>query len=735
MLFRSRRTRQGILREQEVSNFEPKLKFPQEKLQARSYSFADDLSNIIIQKTTNSNLGSINKLNINEIIKKIYLLKELYTEYDEAKKDYIEKTIDNDLNLLIHPIDQLDNFTQLHSETYLATSSPLRLVYQIIQFLGFIPYRYMIYHQNFYGKDTADLQSLPQTPANKVLNRQKGIYGLLRIVFLKRLESSFYALKRSLANYRNNLERFKYALNNGIIQPISKIKKLFDEYTDNDDYNINFINKDTELTEEFNFAEFNHEIMQVDIEKELKLLDILDIQLELLERHDNKIKDLAELFKDIQTNHLEYNNGKPKILVFSYFLDTIKYLEENFKNYYHYNENECAFINSSNRNNIDGLTRRFAPKAKDYQLKPGEQELRFLFATDVLSEGQNLQDCAILINYDLHWNPVRMIQRNGRINRIGSENDTVLIYNMYPNSQLEEYLKLVKRLDYKIGLIRDIVGQDQRILNSDENLNFIEFVDDIEITKLQDLYSDNEEKANKILTELEDDAEYLTDDKFIADLRYFDNKYKHNPKYKEEIYSIPRGKFGLLKDNKKPEQLLMFTQINDAYNNKLFNKFFMIDLSKNKPTSKGIDDLTALQLICTDENNNQRQISKTYTRYISCLTKEFLQTHIETLQSSNNNTHRDLDTKMIKLREKFLHLLVEIGYSEEERNTFDRALLYSNHLDFEIIIKHIRKILKKPTTNEIDELLEICKKSIIGLDEEKKVIQPAICEGILYYGN
>ncbi len=719
-----RRTRQGILREQEISNFEPKLRFPQEKLHSRSYGFASELVNSITNATTK--LSYDNFTNIGEVVKNIYLVPELYSEYDEEQEKYIEKTLDDKLTILKHPIDQLNIFKQLYPSKYLETCSPLRLVYQIIQFLGFIPYRYMVYHYDFYGKDMADVKLMPPTPQHKVLNRQKGLYGILRIVFLKRLESSFYALQVSLKNYRNTLDTFKQALDRDILLPLSQLREMIEQY--GDDYTLDNVVLNNESESQFELSEFNHQQMLIDVNKELALLNVLDIQLNLLQRDNNKIKDLAELFSTIENDYKHYNAGKPKILVFSYFADTIKHLEEEFKEHFVYNSDECAFISSANRNNIDDLTRRFAPKGKDYQLKSGEQELRYLFATDVLSEGQNLQDCAILINYDLHWNPVRMIQRNGRINRIGSENDTVLIYNMHPNSQLEEYLKLVKRLEYKIGLIRDIVGQDQRVLNADEKLNPIEFVDDIEIDKLQGLYSSDEDAANKILNGLEDDEEYLTEDKFITDLRYFDSKYQDNPDYKQEVYNIPKGKFGLL--DGKSNQLLIFTQMNDAGHNKLFNKFFMI----NNKTTKGIDDLHALQLIRTDENNNTRLNSQLYKLYLPYLSKEFPQKFIATLQTLNTK-ERELDTGMQNLRVKFLRLLHEMNYTEPAIESFEQSLLFSNHSDYNLINKKLKKLLKAPSSKDINQLLEICEKSIISLDEEKTIIQPSSCEGILYYGN
>ena len=104
---------------------------------------------------------------------------------------------------------------------------------------------------------------------------------------------------------------------------------------------------------------------------------------------------------------------------------------------------------------------------KKHKIRQGEKEIDFLVATDKLSEGQNLQDSGMIVNYDLHWNPVRMIQRNGRINRLGSMYEEIFIYNFRPTEQLESFLKLVSKLQDKINLIRYTIGSDQSVLDEE----------------------------------------------------------------------------------------------------------------------------------------------------------------------------------------------------------------------------------------------------------------------------
>ena len=106
---------------------------------------------------------------------------------------------------------------------------------------------------------------------------------------------------------------------------------------------------------------------------------------------------------------------------------------------------------------------RFAPKANpEYRRAPNESEIRLLIATDVLAEGLNLQDCDSIINYDLHWNPVKLIQRFGRIDRIGSENETITGYNFLPELGIEQNLGLHARLAARIQEIHDTIGEDGR---------------------------------------------------------------------------------------------------------------------------------------------------------------------------------------------------------------------------------------------------------------------------------
>src|SRR5439155_20844285 len=148
---------------------------------------------------------------------------------------------------------------------------------------------------------------------------------------------------------------------------------------------------------------------------------------------------------------------------------------------------------------------RFAPKANpEYKFTAGENELFTVVATDVLAEGLNLQDCDNIINYDLHWNPVRLIQRFGRIDRIGSDHDVVYGFNFLPETGIERNLGLRQKLHNRIQEIHDTIGEDAAILDKTENLNEEAFYAIYEKKGGQlSLFEDEEEESFVDLNEAE----------------------------------------------------------------------------------------------------------------------------------------------------------------------------------------------------------------------------------------
>ena len=158
-----------------------------------------------------------------------------------------------------------------------------------------------------------------------------------------------------------------------------------------------------------------------------------------------------------------------KRLIFTQYADTARYLYENINPGDRDETIDVIFSGDKSKFRVVG---RFSPESNpEYRALPNEPELDTVIATDVLSEGLNLQDCNKIVNYDLHWNPVRLIQRFGRFDRIGSEHDVVYGFNFLPETGIERNLNLRQKLENRIAEIHETIGEDSAILDPSEQLN------------------------------------------------------------------------------------------------------------------------------------------------------------------------------------------------------------------------------------------------------------------------
>ncbi len=189
---------------------------------------------------------------------------------------------------------------------------------------------------------------------------------------------------------------------------------------------------------------------------------ILDMVAPITPANDAKLQTLLRMF-----GRPEFVSGK--CLIFTQYADTARYLHENLVADTGRNDIDVVCSNAKNKLRAVGL---FAPKANpEYRPRSGDAELNILVATDALSEGLNLQDGNKIVNYDLHWNPVRLIQRFGRIDRIGSEHESIYGFNFLPETGIEQQLGLRRVLQDRIREIHESIGEDAAILDPSEQLN------------------------------------------------------------------------------------------------------------------------------------------------------------------------------------------------------------------------------------------------------------------------
>jgi superfamily II DNA or RNA helicase len=285
--------------------------------------------------------------------------------------------------------------------------------------------------------------------------------GLIKVLLFKRFESSVYAFRESIRKLITVHERFKSALLQGLVPAGDEAQEIL--YEPNDAEEQALMDELRKATGRYDIRDFDVERLLEHIEHDISLLKkILSLVEPITPDKDDKLQVLIK-----RLNEAPLKDGKR--LIFTQYADTARYIYENLNPSGKAEDIEVIYSGDKSKAKVVG---RFAPKANtEYQFLNGEKELMTLVATDVLAEGLNLQDCDKIINYDLHWNPVRLIQRFGRIDRIGSDYDVIYAYNFLPEAGIERNLGLKQKLRNRIQEIHDTIGEDCAILDHSERLN------------------------------------------------------------------------------------------------------------------------------------------------------------------------------------------------------------------------------------------------------------------------
>ncbi len=286
------------------------------------------------------------------------------------------------------------------------------------------------------------------------------LHGLIRILLFKRFESSVFAFQQTVGRLVSSHQAFLQAVEGGMVPTGDEPETMAEELGDDEDMAEG--SGQSPVTT-YELDDFHREYLLRDLEHDLGVLrQILELVSPITPDQDAKLAVLKEALK--QQPFLGH-----KLLIFTQYTDTAEYLYENLDS--SRSDPRVAVIHSG-ITDYAGIVGRFAPRSNPVQRpQSGEPEIMTLIATDVLSEGMNLQDCDVIINYDLHWNPVRLIQRFGRIDRIGTEFEVIRGFNFLPEVGLERNLGLRQRLRQRIQEIHDTIGEDTAILDASERLN------------------------------------------------------------------------------------------------------------------------------------------------------------------------------------------------------------------------------------------------------------------------
>lgn len=307
-----------------------------------------------------------------------------------------------------------------------------------------------------------------------LLKASGSLRGLMRVMLFKRFESSVAAFRATIRRLSDIHELFLRSLTAGFIPAGEEAQTIL--YGADRDDQVDFADLEQALrlsSKDYDISHFDAQALYEAISNDLRILRQMEQLIEpITPELDDKLLVLIDMLSK-ERNPNENNKSLPgslssgKVLIFTQFSDTAEYLYENLR----------GMIDDGNIRKVDSDTTdllevvsRFAPKANP-SIRTVGGDLRILVATDVLSEGLNLQDGEHIINYDLHWNPVRLIQRVGRVDRLGSEHERVYVFNFLPEAGVERQLGLQERLSHRVQEIHDMIGEDAYILSSAERLN------------------------------------------------------------------------------------------------------------------------------------------------------------------------------------------------------------------------------------------------------------------------
>lgn len=483
--------------------------------------------------------------------------------------------------------------------------------------------------------DLYDMKVRSGTGAFSQVDRERSLKILMRINLLKRIESSVHSFRLTVENIIKQINDALKAIENGRSDTYSGIQT--NTSADNLEWEPNWGDEENVIGKKIkvHISDMDGTKWKEDLEADLSILDDLVSDITPIKGDkDKKLQHLKEAIKQKITNPL--NKGNKKVIIFTAFADTASYLyttlKASLKKEFGVN---TALISGSQRlcttkkipADINTILTCFSPisKSKSQVLSHIEENIDILIATDCISEGQNLQDSDYLINYDIHWNPVRIIQRFGRIDRIGSINSNITMVNFWPDVTLDKYINLKQRVEDKMLISNMASTGDDNILNTEEK--------DLEYRKIQ------LEKLKEEVVDLEDLREGVS----ITDLGLNDFRVDLSNYFKTygKLDNIPTGLHAVTAStNSLPVgAVYVLKNINDSVNVDKLNRlhpYYLVyiqdngDILFNHVDAKKI--LDSLRLLCKGIKEPLLELCENFSEE----TKEYrkMDTYSELLQKS-----------------------------------------------------------------------------------------------------
>lgn len=385
-------------------------------------------------------------------------------------------------------------------------------------------FRLAIYMPSAYLKDTAALDDERKKLNFDQRDREHWLIGMMRVNLLKRLESSVHAFELTTKRILERMDRLESQIE---IWKRRGADEEIDTAPEEDE-------EDEEFTvgkkRRYRLNELDVDRWRRDLREDREVFKELHAQARLVTaRRDAKLAELKKILRlKVESPPVDKDGrANRKVIVFTTFADTARYLYKHLSEWAKKEELDAhlAMVTGGEGNRstagvsqFNDILGRFAPKAQNLDGKEGG-EIDILIATDCLSEGQNLQDCDLVVNYDIHWNPVRLMQRFGRIDRLGSRNREVGMINFWPTENLDRYLDLKNRVEARMALADAAATGGDDPLDEGAAQGELKFRDE-QLKRLRGEILDIEDADDGV------NMSDLTLDDFLADLLQYIQKHR-----------------------------------------------------------------------------------------------------------------------------------------------------------------------------------------------------------------
>lgn len=489
--------------------------------------------------------------------------------------------------------------------------------------------------------------------------REDYLIGMMKMGFLKRLESSIASFTLSMKHVLNNIDKRLAQIEmcektkDNFVLEYKNDEEIYIYEDDEDDIDYTVGKKLV-----FDIRDLDTDAWKEALKKDRKQIEkIYNMALTITPDRDAKLQELKDLIE-----HKSKQNNK-KLIVFASYSDTAEYLYNSLVDYVKKDLGlNIALVTGRGHkttygaNTFDTILENFAPEAKLEESRPEEEQIDILICTDCISEGQNLQDCDTVVNYDIHWNPVRLIQRFGRIDRIGSNNREIQMISFWPTQDLEHYIRLQYRVEARMALADQTTTTDDYILE-EQNLEFAE----------KNELSFREKQIKKLMAEEPlEDIEESDEDFALSDISmedFYTDLMSYTKTQNDKLEQLPIGLNAIMPNKYKDKMgnectmpagiIFCLKQKHSSEENKRVNKFqpYYLVYIKNDGSlylsfEKGKKILDIYRTLCLGKNVPYQELCEIFNKKLEI--ENGLDVYNQLLKNSVNEITKSYQKDILK---------------------------------------------------------------------------------------